>query len=61
MTFPHGDVEHLPVRFFIVHVACEAAVDGVADNLKIIDHQVDAHIPAHGEQVHMILGEGEGG
>ena len=59
MPFPHGHVEHFPVRLLVIEVARQAAVDWVFNNLKIIDHQIDPHIAAVGEQVDVVFRKGK--
>ena len=61
MPFPHGHVEHFPVRLLVVEVARQAAIDWVFNDLKIIDHQIDPHIAAVGEQVHVVFRKGKRG
>ena len=61
MPFPHRHVEHFPVRLLVVEVARQAAVDWVFNDLKIINHQIDPHIAAVGEQVHVVFRKGKRG
>ena len=61
VAFPHRHVEGLPMRRFVVHSPREAAVNGVANNFEIINHQIDAPVRAEREQVHVVFRERESG